>query len=500
MRHCTERLAFVLAVASLAGVGLSFPTPAPAAFPGSNGKIAYGGYGPSGIYRINPDGSNNELVKSGNLSNPVWSSDGTKIAYLDSGTQIRITAADGTGSTLVCTCIDSESDLTWSPDGTKFAFDKRVNGIYEIFVVNSDGTGLTQITHGATSIEFSAAPDWSPDGTKIAFHRAGPSTWVMNADGSGAVDLTGATRDYDFPNPSWSPDGTKIAFNRQGGIWTMNADGTNQTQLTIHGPGHAEDHHVTWSPDGQLLLFTGWIDDAFNSGLVVMNPDGTGRTPVTGTSGSQLPDWQPIAPSYPRPKGATPVSLSLVPASQQCTSPNRTHGPPLAFGSCKPPQRASSYLTVGTPDANGQAAASTGTLRAEVIVGAPGPTDEADVRLSLSLTDVRLASDLTDYTGELSAQFLVRRTDKESQPFNSTPGTMIDRTFSFHAACTATAGPEGATCSAQTTADALVPSTVQEGRRALWELGQVQVFDGGPDGDTATNDNTLFEVSGVFIP
>lgn len=139
MRHCTERLAFVLAVASLAGVGLSFPTPAPAAFPGSNGKIAYGGYGPSGIYRINPDGSNNELVKSGNLSNPVWSSDGTKIAYLDSGTQIRITAADGTGSTLVCTCIDSESDLTWSPDGTKFAFDKRVNGIYEIFVVNSDG-------------------------------------------------------------------------------------------------------------------------------------------------------------------------------------------------------------------------------------------------------------------------------------------------------------------------------------------------------------------------
>ena len=61
--------------------------PARAAFPGSNGKIAYGGYGPSGIYRINPDGSNNELVKSGNVYNPVWSSDGTKIAYLDSGTQ-----------------------------------------------------------------------------------------------------------------------------------------------------------------------------------------------------------------------------------------------------------------------------------------------------------------------------------------------------------------------------------------------------------------------------
>ena len=79
------------------------------------------------------------------------------------------------------------------------------------------------------------------------------------------------------------------------------------------------------------------------------------------------------------------------------------------------------------------------------------------MRLSLSLTDVRLAGDLADYTGELSAQFVVRRTDKESQPFNSTPGTMLDRTFSFDAACTPTAGPEGASCTAQTTADALVP-------------------------------------------
>ena len=131
--------ALISAAAVLAALTLA-PT-APAAFPGSNGKIAYVGYGPSGIYRMNPDGSNNELVKGGNVSNPVWSSDGSKIAYLESGTQLRITAADGTGSTLVCTCVDSQSRMTWSPDGTKFAFDKSVSGVRDIFVVNADGSG-----------------------------------------------------------------------------------------------------------------------------------------------------------------------------------------------------------------------------------------------------------------------------------------------------------------------------------------------------------------------
>ena len=251
--------------------------------------------------------------------------------------------------------------MTWSPDGTKFAFDKTREWSARDLRRNSDGTGLTQLTYGVTGEEFSAAPAWSPDGTKIAFAPPGPSIWVMNADGSGAVDLTGASRGYDFPCPSWSPDGTKIVFRRQGGIWTMNADGTNQTQLTVHGPGHAEDHDPTWSPDGTLILFNGWIDDAFNAGLVVINPDGSGRTNITGASGYQQPDWQPIAPSYPRPKGATPVSLSLVPASPAMQR-LRTARTDRRSRSARATRRSPPlhYLTVGTPDANGQPATSSG--------------------------------------------------------------------------------------------------------------------------------------------
>ena len=76
--------------------------------------------------------------------------------------------------------------------------------------------------------------------------------------------------------------------------------------------------------------------------------DGTDRrTIVTGTSVSEFyssPDWQPVPfTGYARPKGATPLRVPLVTAFRQCDAPdavppngtpNRTHGPPLAYPSC----------------------------------------------------------------------------------------------------------------------------------------------------------------------
>ena len=64
-----------------------------------------------------------------------------------------------------------------------------------------------------------------------------------------------------------------------------------------------------------------------------MNADGSNQTRITNTATQREddPDWQPLPVAYPRPKGATPTRVSLVPAYRQCTSPDRTHGPPLAF-------------------------------------------------------------------------------------------------------------------------------------------------------------------------
>jgi hypothetical protein len=219
--------------------------------------------------------------------------------------------------------------------------------------------------------------------------------------------------------------------------------------------------------------------------------------------------------THPRPKGATPLRVSLVPAFNQCAAPNRTHGPPLAFPSCNPPVQSSNSITVGTPDANGAAATSEGNVKLEVFVGAPGPPDDSDVFITSSMTDVRCkagttacgsanAADGADYTGGLQGNATIRITDH----FNAVaagggtdPATVVDIPYPIAANCAATASTAiGSTCSANTSANAAVPGAVKDGKRANVEVGQITISDGGPDGVVGTTPNTTFEVQGIFIP
>src|SRR4029079_14141769 len=130
------------------------------------------------------------------------------------------------------------------------------------------------------------------------------------------------------------------------------------------------------------------------------------------------PDWQPVftpSPGYPRPKGATPFQTYLTVAYKPCTAPDEQHGAPLAVLSCNPPQQASEFLTVGTLDANGQQAKAVGSVRYDVKPGtAANPADDADVKINVSVKDVRMKSDLTDYPGELQVTSARRITDKNN--------------------------------------------------------------------------------------
>jgi hypothetical protein len=171
----------------------------------------------------------------------------------------------------------------------KIAFSSNRDGNYEIYVINTDGSGLTRITNHPANDHW---PTWSPDGRQIAFTRDDHwDIYVINADGSNEVRLT------DGHDPVWSPDGQQIAFAsaRDGNleIYTMNVDGSGLTRLTNHLD---PDEDPTWSPNGQQIAFTSHRDaSSWNAwDLYVMNADGGGLIHLTNSSADDTqPVWSP---------------------------------------------------------------------------------------------------------------------------------------------------------------------------------------------------------------
>ena len=116
-----------------------------------------------------------------------------------------------------------------------------------IGVMNSDGTGATQLTSFNSGF-----PRWSADGSKIAFLRQPTyQLYVMNADGSGVTQLTSsAIVGIDYLGFRWSPDGSRILFSRGSELRTVALDGSGEklVQSPVYGTGD-------WSPDGTRIVF-----------------------------------------------------------------------------------------------------------------------------------------------------------------------------------------------------------------------------------------------------
>jgi len=163
---------------------------------------------------------------------------------------------------------------------------------------------------------------------------------------------------------------------------------------------------------------------------------------------------------------------------------------------------------MGTGDSNGQASNFTGDLQIKSICNPPAPSvqppctdagDQADLKLDAQFTDIRNVTTLTDYTGELQVKTTLRITDRVNGPTGANPATAVNVPFSFTVPCSGDGDTTvGSTCTVSTTADALNPGIVPEGKRSVWSLGQVQVSDGGADGSATTADNTLFLTQGLF--
>lgn len=161
-----------------------------------------------------------------------------------------------------------------------------VESSQKLWVGDINGQNPTMIAEVSANATFTAIsnPRWSPDGTRLAYqtfpvgHGDQASIWVSDLISSPVNVTSNAQAD----SPEWSPDGTKLAFesNRTGNydIFTMSADGTNQTNLTTT----TRDQTLPlWSPDGNSILFFGPFNGTSSTAIWRMNSDGSDKQTIT---------------------------------------------------------------------------------------------------------------------------------------------------------------------------------------------------------------------------
>ncbi len=232
----------------------------------------------------------------------------------------------------------SVSDATISPDGRRVVFQRNVDGTLDLGAANLDGTGEVNLTNSAGVSEQAAS--FSPDGRRIAFVRTSPNfdIWVMNADGSGQVNVTGtpaseaavdwspdgrrlaitrgpdlilkdlatgvelnltASRPDGYGGPSFSPDGQRIAVTRIEGpdtdVALLNIDGSSGPDVAATA---VQENEPAFSPDGTRIAYRHDLNDVF----VAPAGGGAGVNLTPGTPGTEAePAWQPVFTCAGRP-------------------------------------------------------------------------------------------------------------------------------------------------------------------------------------------------------
>lgn len=189
---------------------------------------------------------------------------------------------------------------SWSPDGSKIAFDSYRYGGWHIFLMDYRGEwySLSQLT---TTLLDNHAPDWSPDGSRIAFQSSG-DIWAIDSRGEnfGSFQLTTDPAN-DF-SPAWSPDNLNIAFgsNRVGqAIWVMSSSGEGSGIYPLTD-GAQPSKDPDWSPDGNLIVYSRFYQNNWDLWVIDLReqsfmPFRLTRNPADDLLPCYFPDGSKIA-------------------------------------------------------------------------------------------------------------------------------------------------------------------------------------------------------------
>jgi Tol biopolymer transport system component len=267
------------------------------------------------IYVMDSDGSNVTVLSPEGLDDtaPTWSPDGQKIAFVsqrDGNREIYVMDAtcnnpEGCSQDAVNVTRHAADDWTpaWSPDGSQLAFSSLRDGSWEVYVLDTacfdtPETCIDSLRQITSDGNLNISPVWSPDGSRFAYNSKAAGNWdiyTMATDGSNIRQIT--TAPGNDLSPAWSPDGSQIAYeaNQDGNveIYVIDANGTTPPQ-NISNYSTANDHGPTWSPDGQMLVFYSnreniqW--DIFSSTLDGQIVNNLTQTP---NRDEQTPAWRP---------------------------------------------------------------------------------------------------------------------------------------------------------------------------------------------------------------